>query len=50
MEKLIYTVQPYLMQQSFGWDTMYFDLTTYAGKTALLSFRYMTDWGTENPG
>lgn len=35
---------------SFGWDTMSFDLTAFAGQTVLLSFRYMTDWGTENPG
>ncbi len=35
---------------SFGWDTMHFNLTRYAGQTVRLSFRYMTDWGTENPG
>ncbi|MBY8991924.1 MAG: immune inhibitor A [Candidatus Lokiarchaeota archaeon] len=35
---------------SFGWETMNFNLTPYAGQTVLLSFRYMTDWGTENPG
>jgi len=35
---------------SFGWDTMYFDLSAYEGEEVLLNFRYMTDWGTENPG
>ena len=35
---------------SSDWINMNFDITPYAGQQVLLSFRYMTDWGTENPG
>ena len=34
----------------FNWGSMNFDLTPYAGETVILRFRYMTDWGQENPG
>ncbi len=42
---------PGLTGESDGWITMSFnfDLTPYEGDV-LLSFRYMTDWGTEDPG
>jgi len=42
---------PGLTGESDGWITMKFefDLGTYEGDV-LLSFRYMTDWGTENHG
>jgi immune inhibitor A len=35
---------------SGGWVSKSKDLSEYAGKTILLSFRYMTDWGTTNAG
>ena len=33
-----------------GWTTETFDLTPYAGGKILLSFRYMTDWGSNGNG
>jgi hypothetical protein len=33
-----------------SWTTMNFDLTAYAGKTVMIRFRYMTDWGTTYEG
>ena len=41
---------PGLTGDSDGWMTMNFNLTAYEGQQVLLNFRYMTDWGTENPG
>jgi len=41
---------PGLTGSSGDWVTMEFDLSAYKGQTVLLSFRYMTDWATENPG
>ena len=35
---------------SNGWKTESFDLSPYAGQKVLLSFRYMTDWGTTEAG
>jgi immune inhibitor A len=35
---------------SGGWVSKSTDLSEYAGQTILLSFRYMTDWGTTNAG
>lgn len=35
---------------SNGWKTESFDLSQYAGQKVLLSFRYMTDWGTTEAG
>jgi len=35
---------------SGGWVSESFDLSAYAGKKVLVSFRYMTDWGTNNDG
>lgn len=32
------------------WTTESFDLTPYAGKSILVSFRYMTDWGSNGNG
>ncbi|RFU60482.1 choice-of-anchor J domain-containing protein [Peribacillus glennii] len=36
--------------QSNGWEKESFDLTEYAGRKILVSFRYMTDWGTTEDG
>jgi hypothetical protein len=33
-----------------GWQKETFDLTEYAGKKILLSFRYLTDWGYNDTG
>jgi len=33
-----------------GWQEETFDLTAYAGQKVLVSFRYLTDWSTNNPG
>ncbi len=41
---------PGLTGDSGGWMAMNFDLTPYEGQEVILNFRYMTDWGTENPG
>lgn len=41
---------PGLCGDSGGWINMGFDLSPYAGQTVLLQFRYMTDWGYEDPG
>jgi len=41
---------PGLTGDSGGWINMNFDLTEYAGQTVLLGFRYMTDWGYQDPG
>ena len=35
---------------SNGWTTESFDLSQYAGKKVLLSFRYMTDWASNDAG
>lgn len=35
---------------SGGWVYKTFDLSTYAGQSILLQFRYMTDWGTTYAG
>jgi immune inhibitor A len=35
---------------SNGWKTESFDLSQYAGQKVLLSFRYMTDWGSNEAG
>ncbi|MDN3437158.1 immune inhibitor A [Planococcus sp. APC 3900] len=32
------------------WATETFDLSAYAGKDVLVSFRNLTDWGSNNPG
>lgn len=32
------------------WTTETFDLSAYAGKDVLVSFRNLTDWGSNNPG
>lgn len=32
------------------WATESFDLSAYAGKDVLVSFRNLTDWGSNNPG
>jgi Uncharacterized protein conserved in bacteria len=36
--------------KSGGWVNEEFDLTPYAGKTILINFNYMTDWGTNGTG
>ncbi len=41
---------PGLTGWSEDWITMSFDLTPYAGGSVWIGFRYMTDWGTEEPG
>lgn len=33
-----------------GWQEETFDLTAYAGQKVLVSFRYLTDWSTNNAG
>jgi hypothetical protein len=33
-----------------GYGNMAFDLSAYCGKSVLLAFRYMTDWGYTDPG
>lgn len=33
-----------------GWQKETFDLTPYAGNKILVSFRYLTDWGYNDPG
>ena len=33
-----------------NWSTETFDLSAYAGKDILVSFRNLTDWGSNNPG
>ncbi|RFU68522.1 choice-of-anchor J domain-containing protein [Bacillus sp. V59.32b] len=35
---------------SDGWENESFDLSAYAGQKVLVSFRYMTDWGTTEEG
>lgn len=35
---------------SDDWEKESFDLTQYAGQKVLISFRYMTDWGTTEDG
>lgn len=35
---------------SGGWTSQSFDLTPYAGKNILVSFRYVTDWGSLGNG
>lgn len=35
---------------SGGWKTETFDLTSYAGQSILVSFRYVTDWGSLGNG
>ncbi|MBY9014930.1 MAG: immune inhibitor A [Candidatus Lokiarchaeota archaeon] len=35
---------------SDGWFDMSFDLTPYVGQVVDICFRYMTDWGQEDPG
>ncbi|NVM17309.1 MAG: immune inhibitor A [Candidatus Lokiarchaeota archaeon] len=41
---------PGLTGVSDGWIEMSFDLTDYVGQFVDLCFRYMTDWGYEDPG
>ena len=41
---------PGLTGTSDDWFNMEFNLTNFRGQDVILSFRYMTDWGTENPG
>jgi hypothetical protein len=41
---------PGITGDSGGWISMEFDISLYADQSVLLCFRYMTDWGTENPG
>jgi len=41
---------PGLTGFSDGWITLDFDISVWAGMDVLIGFRYMTDWGTENPG
>jgi hypothetical protein len=41
---------PGLTGDSGGWRTESFDLSTYAGQTVLLGFRYITDPGMDLPG
>jgi len=41
---------PGLTGSSEDWLTMNYDLSEFAGQEAVLCFRYMTDWGTEDPG
>ncbi|MDX6594521.1 MAG: hypothetical protein QOJ13_3717 [Gaiellales bacterium] len=41
---------PGLTGDSGGWKTESFDLSAYAGKQILLSFRYITDPGVDEPG
>ncbi|QEE15709.1 immune inhibitor A domain-containing protein [Promethearchaeum syntrophicum] len=41
---------PGLCGDSLGWINMGFDLSAYAGQVVQLQFRYMTDWGYEDPG
>jgi hypothetical protein len=41
---------PGLTGDSSGWVSMDFDLSDYAGQSILLGFRYMTDWGYQDPG
>ncbi|RRJ32071.1 peptidase M6 [Halocatena pleomorpha] len=36
--------------QSEGWTNQTFDLSDYAGEEVLISFRYATDWATNNDG
>nr|WP_239558765.1 immune inhibitor A domain-containing protein [Peribacillus deserti] len=35
---------------SDGWDNESFNLSAYAGKKVLVSFRYLTDWGSTEDG
>jgi|GEM_PF-922166 len=41
---------PGLTGDSGGWSTQHADLAAYAGKTVLLSFRYITDGGVDEGG
>ena len=41
---------PGLTGDSDGWIEMSFDLTPYVGRIVDVCFRYMTDWGYEDPG
>jgi len=41
---------PGLTGSSEGWLTMNYDLSDFAGQEVSICFRYMTDWGTEDPG
>jgi len=41
---------PGLTGDSGGWIYMSFDLSTYVGQSVDICFRYMTDWGYEDPG
>ena len=41
---------PGLTGDSEGWIEMSFDLTPYVGQIVDICFRYMTDWGYEDPG
>lgn len=41
---------PGICGESDGWINMGFDLSAYEGKVVQLQFRYMTDWGYEDPG
>lgn len=46
----VYANVPGFTGSSDGWKTEAFDLTPYAGKNVFLSFRYVTDWGSEMGG
>ncbi|WP_457558539.1 hypothetical protein [Candidatus Harpocratesius sp.] len=41
---------PGLCGDSGGWINMGFDLSAFSGKVIQIQFRYMTDWGYEDPG